>query len=84
MGLATGFLAGNLNGTSVTESGSAHVSFTLGSVHSRIRIVNGEGETVLDEYHAGSVVKQGLNLTFNKLTGNQAQAWPDMNKGKRK
>jgi hypothetical protein len=53
-----------------TESGSAHVSFTLGSVHSKIKIVNGEGETVLDEYHDGAVCKNGLNLTFAKLTGN--------------
>jgi hypothetical protein len=67
--LAAGLILANYPSV-LTESGSANVSFTLGSVHSRIRIVNGKGETVLDEYHAGAVTKLGLNLTMNKLFGN--------------
>lgn len=38
-------------------------------VHTRI-IIDKDGETILDEYHAGVVVNQGLNLTFAKLSGN--------------
>jgi len=66
--LVIGFVVFNLPAY-LHESGSAHVDFSLGSVHTRIQVVNGEGETVLDEYHAGAVTNLGLNLTFAKLTG---------------
>lgn len=68
--LTIGFLVVNFNDTILNNSGSAHVDFSLGSVHSRIIIRNGDGEVVLDEYHAGAVTKLGLNLTFAKLLGN--------------
>jgi hypothetical protein len=66
--LLTGFILYAYN-VALFESGSAHVDFTLGSVHTVITIEK-EGETVLQEYHAGAVTNLGLNLTFAKLFGN--------------
>lgn len=66
--LAVGFIVANLPNI-LTESGTAHVNFTAGSVHTRI-LIEKDGQTVIDEYHAGAVTKLGLNATFAKLTGN--------------
>ena len=67
--LLVGFSIANFNNAFIAKQGSAHVDFTPGSVHATITIEK-DGETILDEYHAGAVTKLGLNSTFAKLTGN--------------
>jgi len=47
----------------------AELSFTVGSIHSKITIYK-DNQTIFDEYHAGTVTKLGTNMTLAKLTGN--------------
>jgi len=54
---------------SIHESGSADVSFSIGSVHATITMYQ-NGMKVFEQYHAGAVTKLGLNTTFAKLVGN--------------
>jgi len=55
--------------STLRREGSAMISFSVGSVHARITIRQGD-KVILDEYHGGAVTNLGLNFTFAKLTTN--------------
>jgi len=70
-----GVLVGALIMTGVhqtlSEGGSANISFSVGSVHATVTFYK-DGVKVFEQYHAGYVTKLGLNVTFAKLTGNSS------------